>query len=87
MPILRRFLELHNHYKILILEPIKDKFNHTKRRIHKGISNEDLMHFGSLNWILQPLNISQLIGLTAEKMLFNTMKKYILYKNYNNVLN
>ena len=49
VPILRRFIELQNHYKILILEPIKDKFNHTKRRIHKGVSNEDLMHFGSLN--------------------------------------
>ena len=34
---LRSFIELHNHYKILILEPIKDKFNHTKRRIHKGV--------------------------------------------------
>ena len=44
-----RFIELHNHYKILILEPIKDKFNYTKRRIHKGVSKEDLMHFGSLN--------------------------------------
>ena len=28
--ILRRYIELRNHYKILILEPIKDKFNHTK---------------------------------------------------------
>ena len=43
------FIELHNHYKILILESIKDKYTHTKRVIHKGVSNEDLIHFGSLN--------------------------------------
>ena len=49
VPILGSFIELHNHYKILILEPIKDEFNHTKRIIHKSFSNEDLMHFGSLN--------------------------------------
>ena len=54
--VLRRFIELHNHknnhkiiIEILILETIKDKFNHTKRRIHKGVSNEDLMHFACLN--------------------------------------
>ena len=49
VPNLSRFTELHNHYKILILEPIKDKCNHSKRIIHKDASNEDLMHFGSLN--------------------------------------
>ena len=43
------FIELHNHYKILILQPIKDKLNHTKRRIHEGVSKEDFMRFDSLH--------------------------------------
>ena len=30
VPRLRRFVELHHHYKILILEPFKDKFKNTK---------------------------------------------------------
>ena len=34
---LRRFIELHNHDKIPLLEPMKDKFNHSKRRVRRRV--------------------------------------------------
>ena len=73
VPILRSFIELHIHYKILILEPIKGKFNHTKRIIHKGVSNEDLMH-----WILKQLVIQLRSSICFTKITMSTMLFLVL---------